>query len=515
MQTSEKKSAAGAIHFLLNGELVVVPEISPTTTVLNYLREEKSCKGTKEGCAEGDCGACTVVLAELDNKSIKMKSVNACIQFVPTLQGKAVFTVEYLRQNTGKLHPVQQAMVDCHGSQCGFCTPGFVMSLWAVYNEHQSEQSRPERAEVRSALTGNLCRCTGYRPILDAADAMFELPKVTFDWNTLKAELEKLQDCDPSESGGLDIKVANEQFFAPKSLNQLLKLRATYPEATILAGGTDVGLWINKQFKELPIIIYLGDVAELKQCEHSENGLKIGAGVTLTDAYAAVSAIYPEMDQLWERFASQPIRNIGTLGGNVANGSPIGDSMPALIAAGASVVLSSIRGNREMPLEDLYLDYMKKDMATDEIVTAIRLPQPAAEQMFRCYKLSKRHDSDISAVFAAFSVQLDKNKVTYCKIAFGGMAATPKRAVETEHYLLGKTWDEATVKQAMQQLDQDFTPLSDMRASEQNRMHLAMNLLYRFYLETQPNQALADHQVNVFNALAGQQNHQDKAGVVQ
>ena len=495
LQVSEKSQAAGSVRFLLNGKTISVSEVAPTTTVLNYLREEVGCKGTKEGCAEGDCGACTVVLAELEDGEPHMKSVNACIQFVPTLHGKALFTVEYLRQKSGDLHPVQQAMVDCHGSQCGFCTPGFVMSLWGVYNEHQAAGTSANRDEVRSALTGNLCRCTGYRPILEAADRMFELPPVAFDKERLKNQLMGLNAADAS----LALQHGDEQFFAPNTLDELLQLKAQYLEATILAGGTDVGLWVNKQFRDLPIIIYIGDVAELKQVDQTANGLTIGASVTLSKAYQAIHNLYPEMDLMWERFASQPIRNSGTLGGNVANGSPIGDSMPALIAVGAVVTLQSVRGCREMPLEALYLGYMKKDLAEDEIVEAITLPIPDPAQQFRCYKLSKRYDSDISAVFAAFAIVLENNKVTHCKIAFGGMAATPKRASQCEQFLLGADWDEATVRQAMQLLSKDYQPMSDMRASDQNRLHSAMNLLYRFYLETRTDNPLQNSQVDVFS----------------
>ncbi|MGB1311915.1 MAG: xanthine dehydrogenase small subunit, partial [Leucothrix sp.] len=476
------------------------------TTVLNYLREEKACKGTKEGCAEGDCGACTVVLAELANDELAMKSVNACIQFVTTLNGKAVFTVEYLRQQSGGLHPVQQAMVDCHGSQCGFCTPGFVMSLWGVYNEHQTAGTRADKPEIRSALTGNLCRCTGYRPILEAAEKMFDLPAVSLDRKGLTDQLKALQHDDAISMTPPEFSQGNERFFAPTSLDELLQLKSKYPEATILAGGTDVGLWINKQFRDLPVIIYIGEVPELKVLDQTDNGLVIGAGVTLSKAYQAIHNLYPEMDHMWERFASQPIRNIGTLGGNVANGSPIGDSMPALIAVGATVTVQSVRGSRDMPLEGLYLDYMKKDLAADEIVAAITLPQPATSQQFRCYKLSKRQDSDISAVFAAFSIVLDGDKVKHCKIAFGGMAATPKRAGLCEQLLVGATWGERAVQQAMQLLQKDYQPLSDMRASDQNRMQSAMNLLYRFYLETRLDDPLPPTQLDVFgfeNQVAG------------
>lgn len=485
------------IRFLLNGELVSIDSAEPTRSVLSYLREERHLTGTKEGCAEGDCGACTVVMAELEGEQLELKAVNACIQFVPTLAGKAIFTVEYLRrQNNGALHPVQQAMVDHHGSQCGFCTPGFIMSLWSVYNQHQPANTQPERGEVRSALTGNLCRCTGYKPILQAADAMFEQPAVPFNRDAVREELLALQQNSLSA-----YEHADGQFYTPHTVDELVQLRADHPQATILAGGTDVGLWVTKQFRELNPIIYLGDIAELKTISNDGQYLQIGAGATLTSAYKALHEHYPQMDQMWERFASQPIRNIGTLGGNIANGSPIGDSMPALIVLGTKVVLRSVRGQREMLLEDLYLDYMKKDMQADEIVELIKVPLPAAGQQFRCYKLSKRYDSDISAVFTGMAITLQGDVVESVKIAFGGMAATPKRATQCEQALQGQVWNEATVQQGMLELKSDYSPLTDMRATDNNRMQSAMNLLYRFYLETRPADPLTAEMVDVFGGV--------------
>ncbi len=483
-----------SIQLLLNDEPITLDSIDPTTSVLNFLREDRRLSGTKEGCAEGDCGACTIVLAELVDKKLKLKTVNACIQFVPTLDGKAIFTVEYLRRQAGKLHPVQQAMIDEHGSQCGFCTPGFVMSLWNLYNRHQVQNSRPQMREIRSALTGNLCRCTGYRPILSAAQRMFDYPAVSLDVNALTKKLKNMQN---KES----LRLCHEDkiFFAPGSVSGLVSLKAEYPSATLLAGGTDIGLWVNKQFRDINPIIYIGEVDELKRIEIDEGELHIGAGVSLSDTYRLISKYYPEMNQIWERFASQPIRNTGTIGGNVANGSPIGDSMPALIALGSSVVLRGVKGTRTLALEDLYLDYMKKDMAADEIVDAVKLPRPAREHQFRCYKLSKRFDSDISAVFAAFRITLSAGKVVDCRIAYGGMAAIPKRAGHCERFLIGKSWHEPAVRQAMQLLKQDYSPMTDMRASEQNRMQSAMNLLYRFYLETRSENPLPANAVDVFS----------------
>lgn len=481
------------IHFLLNGKKVSVNNANPTQSVLYYLREHKKLMGTKEGCAEGDCGACTVVVADLVENKVALKTVNACIQFLPTLDGKALFTVEYLRQENGTLHPVQQSMVEQHGSQCGFCTPGFIMSLWNVYNHHQANQSQPDSAEIKSALSGNLCRCTGYRPILDAAKKMFDLPSVAFDTRQLKNALTHIQ-----RNDSLAYSYQGSQFFAPKNIQQLLELKAQYLEATIVAGGTDVGLWVNKQFRALQTVIYIGEVAELQQITNNEGILSIGAAASLSKVYKAISPHYPEMDEMWERFASRPIRNVGTLGGNVANGSPIGDSMPALISLGAELVLSSVQGSRTLPLEALYIDYMKKDMRADEIVEAIKLPLPIAGDIFRCYKLSKRYDSDISAVFSAFSIELKNNIIENCRVTYGGMAAIPKRATYCEESLIGQAWDEATVKHAMKILEKDYIPMTDARASGANRMQSAVNLLYRFYLETRLDEPFTKEKLDVF-----------------
>lgn len=484
-----------SIRFLLNGELVTVDDVDPTCSVLAFLRERRRLTGTKEGCAEGDCGACTVVLGELHGEAITFNTVNACIQFVPTLDGKAVYTVDGLRQSDGSLHPAQQAMVDCHGSQCGFCTPGFVMSLWNVYRTHQAQGTRPSEAELRTALTGNLCRCTGYRPILEAGHKMFDLPAVDFDHRTIKQQLHSLR-----RDGTLTYSYHGSQFFAPRSLDALIYLRKDYPEATLLAGCTDIGLWVNKQFRDLGDIIYIGEVDALKCVSVDGEAIHIGAGATLTDAYGTITEHYPQVAEMWERFASVPIRNAGTLGGNIANGSPIGDSMPWLIALGARVVLRNADASRTMALEDLYVGYMQKSMLADEIVAGIEVPLPQMGQQFRTYKLSKRFDSDISAVCAAFSINIDANVITHARVAFGGMAATVKRAAHCEQTLMGRPWNDATARTAMTALATDYQPLSDMRASSANRLQSAENLLYRFYLETRPENPLPIERLSVFAA---------------
>jgi xanthine dehydrogenase small subunit len=480
------------IRFYYQGAVREVSHAAPTQTILQHLREDLHCTGTKEGCAEGDCGACTVVIGSLNDGKLEMKAVNSCIQLTPTLDGKALFSVEDLQQPDGALHPVQQAMVECHGSQCGFCTPGFVMSLWGMYLKQDG--AKPSRCQVDDALSGNLCRCTGYRPIIDAAMRMGELPKVDFDRAALVEQLAPLQ-----RSSVATYSALGQHFHAPRTLDELVALRAAQPKATLLAGSTDVGLWVTKQMRDLGDIIYLGHVDALKTITESDGMLDIGAAVTLEDAYKALCQHYPDqLSEMWQRFASLPIRNAGTLGGNVANGSPIGDSMPWMIALGSEVVLRGPAGVRVLALEDLYLAYQKKDMQADEFVQSVRVPLPRDGVRFRTYKLAKRFDQDISAVCAAFAFSFDGDVVREARIAFGGMAATPKRAATTEALLIGKPWSEENLVAAMAMLAQDYAPLSDMRASSTYRMKAAQNLLRRFWFETRQDAPLAAAAVNAF-----------------
>jgi xanthine dehydrogenase small subunit len=480
------------IRFFHQGAVREVRDVAPTQTILQHLREDLRCTGTKEGCAEGDCGACTVMVGSLEHGEVALKAVNACIQFTATLDGKALFTVEDLAAADGSLHPVQQALVECHGSQCGFCTPGFAMSLWGMYMEQEGQQ--PSRCQIDDALSGNLCRCTGYRPIIDAARRMGELPPVAFDRAALAQQLASLQ-----RAQGFTYSAHGQQFHVPRTLDELTQLRAAHPDALLLAGSTDVGLWVTKQLRTLGDVIYLGQVDALKTVDEADGMIAIGAGVSLQDAYAALCRHYPdELSELWQRFASLPIRNAGTLGGNVANGSPIGDSMPWLIALGARVVLGSAGGTRELALEDFYLGYQHKDLRPGEFVQALRVPLPRADVRFRIWKLAKRFDQDISAVCAAFAVTLDGDTIIDARIAFGGMAATPKRAANAEAALRGQPWSEVTLRAAMDALSSDYAPLSDMRASNSYRMRTAQNLLRRFWLETRVDDPLPASAVNVF-----------------
>jgi xanthine dehydrogenase small subunit len=484
------------IRYVFQKQIRQTDYLPPTRTLLQHLREDLHCTGTKEGCAEGDCGACTVVIGELQDGKLKMQSVNACLQLMPTLDGKAIFTVEDL-QDGDQLHPVQQAMVSCHASQCGFCTPGFVMSLWDLYLQREEQTTALSRKTINIALSGNLCRCTGYRPIIDAAHQMDSLPRAPFDSRALADTLGLIQ-----RTETMDYVFEGQHFFAPRTLSELLDLRAAHPAACLLAGGTDIGLWVTKQFRDLGHIIYLGQVKELQDICVENGMLKIGAGVSLDQAYNKLCEVYPqELSELAQRFASLPIRHAGTLGGNVANGSPIGDSMPWMIALGSQVVLDSLQGKRELALEDFYLAYQKKDLRSDEIVSAVKIPLPEPQLVFRTYKLAKRFDQDISAVCAAFSARLSGHTMNKVRIAFGGMAATPKRASQAEHILEGKEWNENNLRLAMSALAEDFAPLSDMRASSAYRLQTAQNLLRRFWLETRPDAPLPANAVNPFAAL--------------
>lgn len=478
------------LSFILDGQRIDLSNIHPTTTVLNFLREQLNRTGTKEGCAEGDCGACTVVIADLQQGELRYRAVNACIQFLPVLDGKCLYTVESLKAQQS-LHPVQQAMVDCHASQCGFCTPGFVMSLFALYKTEAS----PSRERLCTALSGNLCRCTGYRPILEAGQRMYEyaaqipseqITAVSAPFGNqlgqaeLIAQLESLK-----ATQSLYLTTQEASFFAPQTIDELATYLSTQPDARILAGGTDVGLWVTKQHHDLNKLVYLGAVDELAQVNKTADYLEIGAAVSLEQAYQALVAEYPELQDLYERFASLPIRNAGTLVGNVANGSPIGDSMPALIALGAQVVLQQGTQIRRLALEDFYLGYQQKDLQAGEFVRAVHVPLCKAVQIFRTWKISKRFGQDISAVCAAFALELEAGKVSQIRIAFGGMAATPKRATHTEQALLGQVWNEASLEQAIQALQQDFQPLSDMRASAEYRSKVAANLLRKWFMQVE------------------------------
>ncbi len=495
-RTTRTKNPADAVRYLLDGEVRTVGGAAPTRTVLQHLREDLGRTGTKEGCAEGDCGACTVVLAELHGRRVRYRAINSCIQFVPTLDGKALVTVEGLKdRRTGALHPVQAAMADGHGSQCGFCTPGFVMSLFALYKTDPA----PDRIGINDALAGNLCRCTGYRPIVDAAQTMYALgravPQRDHDWRTAPAGSKSKPAAESEAELARALKVLRRRktlvlehpggtFYAPRTAAELARLRVRLPDARILAGGTDVALWVTKQHRQLGDILYVGEATDLQRIVVAGAHLDIGAAAPLTDAFGAIERAYPASREVLRRFASPPIRNAGTLAGNIANASPIGDSMPPLIALGARVVLRHGDNRRELPLEALYLAYQRTAMQPGEFVERVLVPLPRPGLEFATYKVSKRFDQDISAVCAAFALVIEGGTVGSARVAFGGLAATPKRASACETALAGRPWSEATCEQAAAALATDFAPITDMRASAAYRLAVAQNLLRKFHLET-------------------------------
>jgi xanthine dehydrogenase small subunit len=509
---------AQPIRFVRRGEVVSLSNVPPSRTLLEVLREDLACTGTKEGCGEGDCGACTVVLGEADTANpgqVKYRAINSCIRLAHSIDGMALWTVEdiaptlvasrtslppegALRLRPGEagsaapagdeegiqptLHPAQEAMVQAHGSQCGFCTPGFVMSLFGMYQNHVHKGNPITRELAQHDLSGNLCRCTGYRPILDAAQAMGSLPPVRVDENDLLSKLQQLAQSAPALQPGLAYK-------SPRTLAALLQARADHPEAQLVAGCTDVGLWVTKMHMQFGSVLDTTKVGELRRIEQHPHHLAIGAAVTLADAYAALVADRPQLRTFASRFAGLPVRNSGTLGGNVANGSPIGDSMPLLIALGANVVLMrshhGVITHREMPLERLYTGYRKNVMAPDEVLAWIKVPRAVPGERCEVYKVSKRYDDDISAVCLAINLQIEAGEVVRASIGAGGVAATPVRASQTEAALLGKPWTQATVKDAMVVLRAGFSPISDMRASAAYRTEVMGNLLQRYWLESQ------------------------------
>ncbi len=442
------------VQFLLNGETVRVEGEAPTRTLLDWLREIRGLKGTKEGCNEGDCGACTVMVTDQRGS----RAVNACILFLPQLHGKAVRTVEGISGPDGQMHPVQSAMIEHHGSQCGFCTPGFVVSMATAHKNGRTDHD--------DQLAGNLCRCTGYAPIVRAAEAAESV--LVPDWMT--------EDLAALDTAGTD-------YALPASSDELAKWYAAHPDAVLIGGATDVGLWVTKRLDELPQVAFLNGVEDLRNIEITDDTVRIGACASVTDVMHAIAPLHPDFAEMLRRYGSVQVRNAATIGGNIANGSPIGDSPPALIALDATLHLRKGDKRRDLALQDFFLDYGKQDRAKGEFVESVSFARQP--NRLKCYKLSKRFDQDISAVCGCLSIRIDDSKVSEARIAFGGMAGIPKRAQAAEAALLGQPWTRKTVEAAMAAMDDDFTPMSDMRASAAYRMKTAKNMLLRYFLEDQ------------------------------
>ncbi|MHB1103318.1 MAG: xanthine dehydrogenase small subunit [Devosia sp.] len=474
------------LRFILNDEDIALTDVPATQTLLDFLRLEKRLRGSKEGCAEGDCGACTVLVGRPRGGELIYEGVTACITFIGSLDAAHVVTIEHLSAPNGPLHPVQQAMLDFHGSQCGFCTPGIVMSLYGLW----MREPYPATTEIERALQGNLCRCTGYSPIVRAAKAISTYGEAKKDplvahRAAIKARVTALRDGKRVEVGE-----GRDRLIVPGNVDDLAEIYAAEPGATLVSGATDVGLWVTKFMRDIGPMIFVGELPGLHHIEAFGGALKLGAAVTYAEAASVITQHFPQLNELWYRIGGDQVRNMGTVGGNIANGSPIGDTPPALIVLGAHITLRQGNERRDVKLKDFFIAYGKQDRRPGEFIESVTIPLLPAGEHFACYKLTKRRDEDISALCGAFRVFINEDgKVGMARIAFGGMAATPRRAISVEEALVGKPWNAATIEAAVAAFPVDFQPISDMRASAEYRMLAARNLLRRFHLETTGSEA--------------------------
>ena len=467
------------IRFLLNDRPLTLSELGAMDMLLDHLRLEQHLRGTKEGCAEGDCGACTVLVGRLSKGALVYEPVNACIRPLVTVDGCHVVTVEHLRGSDGGLHPVQRALVDHHGSQCGFCTPGFVMALYALWMQHP----HPTEEQAERALHGNLCRCTGYAPIIRAALSMGDHGTTDPLMNERAQVAETLRGW--QDGARVEVSKRGSRALLPASVDDLAALLTEFPDARIVAGATDVGLWVTKFLRDLPLAVFISHLDRLRNITETDDALLIGALASYEDARGPLLAHFPYLTRYWDRIAGWQVRAMGTIGGNIANGSPIGDTPPPFMALGSRLVLRQGDARREIALEDYFLDYGIQDRSAGEFVETVILPKPAPDTLYKAYKISKRRNEDISAVAAGFAITVTDDRITQARLAFGGMAATPKRAAHAEAALTGQSFTLETLRKAASALPQDFTPLTDMRASADYRMQAAQNLFTRFWHESQ------------------------------
>ena len=466
---------SNTIKFIHKNEIVKIHNPDPNETILNYIRTKLKKTGTKEGCAEGGCGACTVVLGELKKGKIIYKAINACIAFVPTLAGKQLIVVEDLVSEDGTLHPVQEAMVSYHGSQCGFCTPGFVMSLFAMYKNH----SFYEDDVIKDSISGNLCRCTGYRPIIDAAKSLNKISKFDFFKKNQQLFISLLKKI---KHENIIILNKNKKYFAPSNVNELIKTLKQYPNSKLLSGGTDVSLVVTKERKDLDSLIYMNSIDELNYIKKNNNYIEVGATTPLIDFELFIKKYFPDFAQILKRYGSIQIRNVCTIAGNIATASPIGDTLPLLLSLDSQVIIKDKNKTKILPLNGFFISYRKTKLKKGQFIHSIRIPL-LGKNIFKAYKISKRIDDDISSVCASFNVELEKNRIKKIKVAYGGMANIPKRAFNCEKILLNSSLSDNTINKAKKSLEKDFKPITDARASQKYRMEIAKNLLEKCFQE--------------------------------
>ena len=466
---------SNTIKFVHKKKIFKIHNPNPNETILSFVRTKLRKTGTKEGCAEGGCGACTVVLGELKKSKIIYKAINACIAFVPTLANKQLILVEDLVSDDGSLHPVQKAMVKYHGSQCGFCTPGFVMSLFAMYKNYSFYTDDT----IKDSISGNLCRCTGYRPIIDAAQSLNKISKFDFFKKNRKLFVSLLKKI---KHENIVIFDKNKKYFAPKNIGELKKILRQYPNSKLLNGGTDISLDVTKERKELDSLIYINSIDELNYIKKKNNYIEVGATTPLIDFELFVKKYFPDFAQILKRYGSTQIRNVCTISGNIATASPIGDTLPLLLSLDSQIVVKDKAKTKILPLNGFFINYRKTKLKRGQFIHSIRIPL-RLKSIFKAYKISKRIDDDISSVCASFNVELKDKKIKNIKIAYGGMANIPKRAINCEKILLNTSFSDSIINKAKKSLEKDFSPITDARASQEYRMEIAKNLLEKCFIE--------------------------------
>tara|TARA_B100001123_G_scaffold450211_1_gene619307 strand:- start:475 stop:1920 length:1446 start_codon:yes stop_codon:yes gene_type:complete len=476
--------SSSIVKFIHNNKIMEIRDVDPNETLLNYIREKLNKTGTKEGCAEGGCGACTIVLGYLKNNKIFYQSVNACIVFLPTIHGKQLILVEDLVGKDGSLHPVQKSMVNFHGSQCGFCTPGFVMSLFSMFKNFSSF----DKKIIKNSIAGNLCRCTGYQPIINAAKSLNNKNKVDQFYQT-KNETIKLLKIISKKNNSLSINRIDKKYFAPQTINELKILLKKYPKSKILSGGTDLSLIVTKERKNINSIIYINSIKELNYIKKNKKNIEIGATTPLIEFESEIIKHYPDFKDILERYGSVQIRNVATIAGNIATASPIGDTLPLLLALNAKIVIGGSKIDKILYLKDFFINYRKTKLKNGQFIKLIKIPL-LQNNIFKAYKISKRIDDDISAVCASFNLNIKNNIIVSVSIAYGGMAAIPKKALYCERSLLNKDLSEKNINIAQKFLEKDFNPIDDMRASSQYRMKIAKNLLFKCFQEIKNNKLI-------------------------